>query len=271
MSNLLDMSKVRQMDLFNNGLTGPLNGPADQTTMAQWMLRNAGTDPKTGDFSLDRLMKFWQSRSPESQTHLSGKMIPAPVSVPGWTVEHPELSEDMSRLSQLYNATGQSRSLLGEETKNVMTDPASAAATALGIGKLVTGGHGAVAALAEPAIMGGLAYGAQRLPGAAQWLAGKSAGSLSDVMLGGVPQSSYLFPDSYTPEAQQPDQVVPKNIRTFLSEGDPQQVAAFVSNKLGPQVAAQLPAPTSAGYRGALQNLMLQPQYRKLLTATSGQ
>jgi hypothetical protein len=81
-----------------------------------------------------------------------------------------------------------------------------------------------------------------------------------------------MFPDIYQPKYENEQQVVPKDVVSFLSNGDPKAITAYVQAKLGQQVAAQLPAGDSPGFRGAIFNLMAQPQYRKqLIGSPAGQ
>lgn len=61
-------------------------------------------------------------------------------------------------------------------------------------------------------------------------------------------------------------QVAPEHVRDFLSNGSPDQVAAYVGSKLGPQIGSQVSQASSPeGHAAAMFQIMSSPVYRRQL------
>jgi hypothetical protein len=251
-----------------NRLASLLGRLPDDTAqnLSQRLLAMSGNNPQ-GQFDLNHFMNFWKTRDPFAQ----GVLAP----------DGSAMRDQLDRAGRLYDATAQSRSLI-PKYPNAPTSMGQAAAGAVTVGApmiaglthavgsgdlhgLVTGGLTAAAGTAVPAANAGLAMLGQRsgalgrtlLPG---WGAAPGIGNVVKSTPG------QIIPDYFTPPQRQ-SQVTPTgDAQTWLAQADRPTATAYVQQRLGPQVASQLPA-DDLGFKAALSNLWSDPGYRKALTS----
>jgi hypothetical protein len=220
---------------------------ATKSDLVKWFLSNAARGPD-GQFNFDQLMRFWQSRSADTQQAIKE--------------EAPEMGAVMARLGRVYEATQNSRSLLTGKERTAMTDPATVLSFGLGLTSHPAG-------LAEPLFMGTGAFLTQRIPGMPRYLA-TSGTDLGNIVAGQeraeVPPMFWTPPPK--PEQQQSSSAQPapgQKVEQWAVTATQPQVTAYVSSKLGPQVAMQL----GQNYRAGLLQLMSDPNYRRALQPPS--
>lgn len=238
-------------------------GPEMAGQIGKEQLRNAAT--VNGPFNLVDLMDYWKS-------------------VPGATKEalviDPAVREGMQRTERLYDATKNSRDFMNQGKKTPLPDVLSVLGGAAGtvgggiaahlfpdlggaglVGSAVSAGATALPAISKVAAMAGQRNGlAARAfgPSLDNPLA-KGAG-----VLGGIEAT---FPDVYTPPASQPTPT-PGQVQSFLGNATPEVAQSYVSQKLGPQVASQIPSDPQ-GAKAAIFSLFADPNHRQALTATT--
>lgn len=78
------------------------------------------------------------------------------------------------------------------------------------------------------------------------------------------------FPDTYTPQSNQQHAEMPSgaDVQNWLGSTDRGSATNLVAQRLGPDVAKQLAATDDNGYRAAIFNLSVDPNYRKQLASS---